>query len=93
MSETPDLNELQDQVFDLVRRSQEAMIDASRSFTDSIRSLAPGEIEQLDKLIDDAFEFTERVLRTQREFARSVVQAVTAPLVGGGVSDSPSDAG
>lgn len=91
MPETPDINELQDQVFDLVRRSQEAMLDAGRAFTDSIRNLAPGELEQVDRLIDDAFEFTERVLKTQREFAKSVVQAVTAPLGGGGAGEASGE--
>jgi hypothetical protein len=77
MPETPDLAQLQNQVFELVRSSQEAVLDAGRSFADNLTAMAPGDTQAVDKLLDDAFEFTEKVLRTQRDFAKSVVQAVT----------------
>jgi hypothetical protein len=77
MPETPDLAQLQNQVFELVRNSQEAILDAGRSFADNLTAMAPGDTQAVDKLLDDAFEFTEKVLRTQRDFAKSVVQAVT----------------
>ncbi|WP_334144123.1 hypothetical protein [Rhabdothermincola sp.] len=99
MAETPDISKLQDQVFELVRRSQEAILDAGRSFADNLASVAPGDREAIDKLLDDAFEFTERVLKTQRELAKSVVQAVTGPLTGGAsgpereAGDSGGDSG
>ncbi|MEJ5254869.1 MAG: hypothetical protein WHS89_05920 [Acidimicrobiales bacterium] len=92
MAETPDISKLQDQVFELVRRSQEAILDAGRSFADNLSSVAPGDREAIDRLLDDAFDFTERVLRTQRELAKSVVQAITAPVIGAG-SDTTGDAG
>lgn len=88
MPETPDMAKLQDQVFDLVRRSQEAILDAGRSFADSATTVAPADTDQIDKLIDNAFDFTEKVLKTQREFAKSVVDAVTSPVTGGGSRES-----
>jgi hypothetical protein len=87
--ETPDLVKLQEQVFDLVRRSQEAVLDAGRSFADNLTSMAPSDSEAVDKLLDDAFEFTEKVLRTQRDFAKSVVQAITAPIADSESSGTP----
>lgn len=95
MTETPDISKLQDQVFELVRRSQEAILDAGRSFADNLSSVAPGDHEAIDRLLDDAFDFTERVLKTQRDFAKSVVQAVTAvtaPVTGSG-GDTERDTG
>jgi hypothetical protein len=88
MPDPPDLAKLQEQVFELVRRSQEAVLDAGRLFSDSLSALAPGDTEAVDKLLDDAFDFTAKVLKTQRDFAKSVVQAVTEPVAGTDAGDS-----
>jgi hypothetical protein len=93
MPSSPDLSELQNQVFELVRRSQEAILDAGRSFADNVTTMAPGDSEAIDKLLDDSFEFTEKVLKSQRDFAKSVVKAVTSPVTGGGGDASASDDG
>lgn len=98
MPDKPDIPALQKQVFDLVQRSQESILDAGRSFADNLAAMAPGDNDAIDKLLDDAFEFTERVLRSQREFAKSVVKAATAPIAGqagdgGDDGDGGGDAG
>lgn len=90
MPEAPDINKLQEQVFDLVKRSQEAILDAGRSFADNLTTIAPGDSEAVDKLLDDAFDFTERVLRSQRDFAKSVVRTVTSPIAGDSAGDDDS---
>jgi hypothetical protein len=92
MPESPDISQLQDRVFELVQRSQEAMLDASRSFAERVSSLAPGDTEAVDKLLDDAFDFTERVLRSQRDFAKSVVQAVGSTATGSRQSSGGTEA-
>lgn len=81
---------LQDQVFDLVKRSQELMVDASRNFVEGAADLAPGDREALDRLIDNAFDLTERLLEAQREFAKKVVATATSPLQRGG-ADTDAD--
>ncbi len=83
MPETPDLKTLQEQVFDLVKRSQDAVLEAGRSFTESVSQLTPGDTSAVDELIDRAFDLTERVLKSQRDLAKSVLQTVTKPLTGG----------
>lgn len=80
MPETPDLKQLQEQIFDLVARSQSAVLDAGRSFTDSVSNMAPGDTSSVDELIDRAFDLTEKVLTAQRDFAKQVVQAATRPI-------------
>lgn len=75
-----DVTKLQEQIFDLVRKSQQTMLDASRAFTDRVTAITPGESDQLDKLIDSAFEMTERVLQSQHEFAKRMVKTVTSQL-------------
>ena len=82
MPDTNDVTKFQEQIFELVKKSQEAMIDASRVFTDRVSAMTPGDFEQLDDLIDNAFDMTERVLKSQREFAKNVVDTVTSQLPG-----------
>jgi hypothetical protein len=81
--------DLQDQIFDMVRRSQEVILDASRNFVDGASDMAPGDREQIDRLIDNAFDLTERILQSQRDFAKTVLDSVTGPL---GRSDPGGDA-
>jgi hypothetical protein len=78
---------MQDQIFDMVQRSQESIIDATRNFADGMSDLVPASREQVDKVIDNAFDLTERVLQIQRDFAKSVVKTVTPPI-GGDKSDA-----
>lgn len=88
MPDSPDISRLQEQIFDLVQKSQQAMVDAGRSFTDRVTALTPGDTEQLEKLIDNAFDMTEKVLSTQRDFAKKVIEALTSQLTG---ADKGSD--
>src|SRR5262249_33265285 len=92
MPDPPDLKQLQEQIFDLVARSQSAVLDAGRSFTDSVSNMAPGDTSAVDELIDRAFDLTERVLEAQRDFAKQVVQAATNPLTPTG-DEEPEDDG
>lgn len=84
---------LQDQIFDMVRRSQEVILDASRNFVDGAKELAPGDKEQVDKLIDNAFDLTERILQAQRDFAKTVLDSVSEPLTRGRGSGGSGGAG
>lgn len=67
---------IQDQIFDMVKRSQEVILDASRNFVDGAADLAPGDRDQIDRLIDNAFDLTERILQAQRDFAKTVLASV-----------------
>jgi hypothetical protein len=88
MPDTPDLKQLQEQIFDLVARSQKAVLDAGRSFTDGVSNMTPGDTSAVDELIDRAFDLTEKVLKAQRDFAKQVVQAATKPIAGDAGGDS-----
>jgi hypothetical protein len=79
---------IQDQIFDMVRRSQEVILDASRNFVEGAADMAPGDREQIDKLIDNAFDLTERILQAQRDFAKTVLASVTSNLQRGDETDS-----
>ena len=60
------------------------MLDAGRTFTDGVSSMTPGDSSAVDELIDRAFDLTEKVLQSQRDFAKQVVQVATRPVTGTG---------
>ena len=91
MPETPDVNKLQEQIFELVKRSQESVLDAGRSLTDSVSDLTPADTAAVDDLIDRVFDLTERVLAAQRDLAKQVVQTVTRPVAGDDDTASTDD--
>jgi hypothetical protein len=81
--------EAQTQILATVRKSQEAVVDALRNWTEAVQKLTPQLppnyplAEALPKpaeLVDSTFDFAEQLLAAQREFAHSVL-GVTVPAV------------
>ena len=80
--------ELQGQVLDGIRKSQEAVIDGMRAWTETIQQLVPGTgqsaLPRTDQLpspaevVDSVFDFAAQLLAAQRELAHSVLGATTA---------------
>ena len=84
--------EIQGEVLDAVRKSQEAVVDAVKRWADTVQSITPSipvpNLPYADKqpkpeeLVANAYDFAEQLLATQRGFAESVLQA-TKPLTNG----------
>ena len=80
--------ELQTQVLDGIRKSQEAVIDGMRTWAETIQQLVPGTAQaagpRTDQLptpaevVDSVFDFAAQLLDAQRELAHSVLGATTA---------------
>jgi hypothetical protein len=80
--------ELQAQMLDGIRKSQEAVIDGMRTWADAIQQLVPGTAQaaspRTDQLptpaevVDSVFDFAAQLLNAQRELAHSVLGATTA---------------
>jgi hypothetical protein len=80
--------EIQTQVLDGIRKSQEAVIDGMRAWTETIQQLVPGTgqsaLPRTDQLpspaevVDSVFDFAAQLLNAQRELAHSVLGATTA---------------
>jgi hypothetical protein len=79
--------ELQAQVLDGMRKSQEAVIDGMRTWAETIQQLVPGTtqaVARTDQLptpaevVDSVFDFAAQLLNAQRELAHSVLGATTA---------------
>ena len=76
----------QEQLIAAVRQSQQAVLDAA--WTKAVEEITPplpaiAGLENLPKpeaVVDNAFDFAQKLLDTQREFARNIMKA-TSPVV------------
>jgi hypothetical protein len=79
---------LQDEILNTVRKSQEAMIDAIRSWSESIQSITPklpavplpgaDKLPKPEDVVASAYDFAEQLLASQRKFAEEVVKATAS---------------
>jgi hypothetical protein len=80
--------EIQAQVLDGIRKSQEAVIDGMRSWAETVQQLVPGgaqsavpggaQLPSPAEVVDSVFDFAAQLLNAQRELAHSVLGATTA---------------
>lgn len=62
----------------MAEQGQEAMSGAVRTWAEAVRRLSGqpgGSTPDVSALVDDAFDFAERVLAMQREFTKSMLRA------------------
>jgi hypothetical protein len=79
---------VQNEVLNTVRKSQEAVIDAIKTWVETVQSITPKvpavEIPYADKLpkpeevVASAYDFAEQLLAGQRKFAEDVLKATSA---------------
>jgi hypothetical protein len=84
--------EVQTEILKTVRRSQEAVIDAIKTWADTVRTITPpmpelnlpftDKLPKPEELVGNAYDFAEKLLAGQRKFAEDVLRA-TAPLLPG----------
>jgi hypothetical protein len=78
--------ELQTQVLESIRKSQEAVVDGMRAWADTVQRLVPGTApsawprrEQLPtptQVVDSVFDFAAQLLDAQRALAHSILGAI-----------------
>jgi hypothetical protein len=98
-------HELQEQILDTIRKSQEAVTDAIRIWADAVHAITPslpvpqppfaGKLPKPGELVANAYDFAEQLLAAQRKFAEDVMRAA-APVLGaayGGTQADKSEAG
>jgi hypothetical protein len=79
--------ELQTQVLDGIRKSQEAVIEGMRSWAETVQQLVPGtaqtawarteDLPTPTEVVDSVFDFAAQLLNAQRELAHSILGATT----------------
>jgi hypothetical protein len=71
---TPD--PISDHVRQFADKGEQALTDARERWAETLRDLVPGDGDRVRKVVDDAFDFTEKLLESQRELAKAVLDAV-----------------
>jgi hypothetical protein len=87
MASTP-TQDLQNEVLNTVRKSQESVIDAIKTWVETVQSITPKvpavDMPFADKLpkpaeiVASAYDFAEQLLASQRKFAEEVLKATSA---------------
>ena len=81
--------EVQSQILDTVAKSQTAVVDAIKTWADTVSSNTPDlpavpqvfdRLPRPAEIVSGAYDFAEQVLRSQRQFAEQVLEAA-APVL------------
>jgi hypothetical protein len=82
--------EVQGEILNTVRKSQEAVVDAIKRWADAVHTMTPSmptpSLPYADKLpkpeefVASAYDFAEQLLASQRKFAEDVLHATT-PMI------------
>ena len=77
--------ELQDEFINTIRKSQETVIDAIKTWVETIQSLTPkvpavdlpfaDKLPKPEEVVASAYDFAEQLLASQRKFAEEVLRA------------------
>jgi len=94
--------DLQEEFFSVIRASQETVVEAVKTVVDTVKSVTPkvpsiqvplaGKLPTPEDVVTGAYDFAEKLLSSQRQFAEELVKA-TAPLMsaGNGATEEPKD--
>ena len=84
--------DLQEEFLNIIRTSQETVVDAVKTLVDTVKTVTPKvpsvQVPFAEKLptpeavVTGAYDFAEKLLSNQRQFAEELVKA-TAPLMPG----------
>ena len=87
MASTP-TQDLQNEVLNTVRKSQESVIDALKTWVETVQSITPkipavdmpfaGKLPKPEEVVASAYDFAEQLLASQRKFAEEVLKATSA---------------
>ena len=84
--------EVQDEILNTVRKSQETVVEAIKSWVDAVQSITPklpsvnvplaDRLPKPEEVVANAYDFAEKLLASQRRFTEDVVKVMT-PLPSG----------
>ena len=82
--------DVQDEILNMVRKSQDTVVDAIKHWADAIQSMTPSmpmpslpysdKLPKPEEFVASAYHFAEQLLASQRKFAENVLEA-TKPLL------------
>ena len=87
MASTP-TQDLQNEVLNTVRKSQETVIDALKTWVETVQSITPkvpavdmpfaDKLPRPEEVVASAYDFAEQLLASQRKFAEEVLKATSS---------------
>ena len=87
MASTP-TQDVQNEILSTVRKSQESVIDAIKTWVETVQSITPkvpavdnpfaGKLPKPEEVVASAYDFAEQLLASQRRFAEEVIKATSA---------------
>ena len=93
--------EVQGEILNTVRKSQEAVVDAIKRWADAVHTMTPSmptpSLPYTDKLpkpeefVASAYDFAEQLLASQRKFAEDVLHATTPMIAKNGTTAKKAD--
>jgi len=82
--------EVQGEILNTVRKSQDAVVDAIKQWADMVRTMTPSipmpsmpytdQLPKPEEFVASAYDFAEQLLASQRKFAEDVLHATT-PMI------------
>ncbi|MGH7735837.1 MAG: hypothetical protein ACREOE_19600, partial [Gemmatimonadales bacterium] len=91
MASTP-TQDLQEEFLSTIRKSQETVIDAIKTWVETVQSITPkvpsvqvpgaDRLPKPEEVVASAYDFAEELLASQRKFAEEVLKATTSLLPG-----------
>src|SRR6516165_6435956 len=80
--------DVQNEILSTVRKSQETVIDAIKTWVEAVQSITPklptvdlpfvDKLPKPEELVANAYDFAEQLLASQRKFAEEVIKATSA---------------
>jgi hypothetical protein len=90
--------ELQDEFLKTIRNSQETVVEAVKTWADTVQSVTPktspvqmpltDKLPKPEEVVASAYDLAEKLLASQRQFAEDLVKATT-PLMPGTSESTP----
>ena len=85
MADIPAAKDVQNEVLSTVRKSQEGVIDAIKTWVETVQSITPkipavdlpftDKLPKPEEVVASAYDFAEQLLASQRKFAEEVLKA------------------
>ena len=80
--------DLQNELLNTVRKSQDAVVDAIKTWVETVQSITPkipavdvpfaDKLPKPEEVVASAYDFAEQLLASQRKFAEEVIKATSA---------------
>jgi hypothetical protein len=82
------MQDVQNEVLNTVRKSQESVIDAIKTWVETVQSITPkvpavdmpfaDKLPKPEEIVASAYDFAEQLLASQRKFAEEVLRATSS---------------